>query len=378
MSKMKLLYFLPHITNSGGMERIVIDKINYLVNQGNQVCLAYFGDSSDISFFPIHGNVKRIAMREREDSGSFAGKLKSVRKLISTLCHVIESVQPDVIVNANVPVISWILPFVKKSIPKIVELHFSYDGMMIMNQELYGGNKLKSSFNNFLRRFLYPKYDRCVLLTDADKLKWSFKNAEVIPNFTNLNAYRKTDLNNKKAVCVGRLDPPKNIDLLIKAWAFVKKEVPEWELDIYGDGMFLNDYTKLIEEMHLEDVVHLKGVSSDLSNVYPYYSFFVLPSRYEGFPLVLVEAMQFGLPCVGFDITGNTTVIQNGKNGLIVKERDEKTLAKAILKLIKSPETLGNMSVRSVSSVQKYDKDKVMQMWENLFSRLIYDKRGCL
>lgn len=367
---MKLLYFLPHITNSGGMERIVIDKLNYLVEQGSQVSLAYFGKLEDKPFFPLSETVKKIPIHEREDSGSFVGKLKSVGNLISALWQMIDEVQPDVIINANAPVVSWILPFVKRRIPKVVELHFSYDGMMIMNRELYGGNKFKSAFNNFLRRSLYPKYDRCILLTEADRQKWGFKNAVVIPNFTNLNASHKTDLQNKQIACVGRLDPQKNIDLLIKSWKHVKKEAPNWNLDIYGDGIYWDDYTELISELQLDDVVHLKGVSSDLHKVYPAYSFFVLPSRYEGFPLVLVEAMQFGLPCIGFDITGNTAVIQDGRNGIIVKQRDEKDLANAILKLIKSPDILKEMSAYSVASVQRYDKEKVMQMWEDLFNQL--------
>lgn len=111
----------------------------------------------------------------------------------------------DVVVNANTPLVSWILPFICKNIPKVLELHFSYEGLRIMNKELYGKNVLKAKFNQILRQVIYPLYDKCVLLTDDDKKAWNLKNSEVIPNFTNLDSSCKSKMDGIKALSVGRL-----------------------------------------------------------------------------------------------------------------------------------------------------------------------------
>ena len=162
---MKILYLLPHITNNGGMERIVIDKINYLVNKGYKVALAYYGSKYDMPFFYIDKDVKLIPILNVNSYRKFLDKIKLVPKLFYSLLDIISEENPDVIVNANVQIVSWILPFIRKDIPKIIELHFSYEGLQIMNEEIYGNNRIKILINNFLRKYLYPVYDKCVLLT---------------------------------------------------------------------------------------------------------------------------------------------------------------------------------------------------------------------
>lgn len=368
---MKLMYFLTHITNSGGMEHIVIDKINYFAENGYEIALAYFGKETDEPFFPLSANVKKYPIDLFLDTSSLYIKGINFIKLISRLNGIIKRFSPDVIVNANAITISWILPFLKRNIPKIVELHFSYDGLMEMNKEYYGNNKFKCYINNKLRTTIYPKYHYCVLLTDTDKKKWGFRNAVVIPNFTNMHGISRNEHSAKNVICVGRLDPPKNIDLLVKSWKIVASAEPVWHLDIWGDGVLRTQIESLIVKLDLQDFVTLKGTSKKLDEEYPKYSLFVLPSRYEGFPLVLVEAMEYGLPCVGFDISGNIAVIEDGKNGIIVKKRTPEDLATAILSLIQSPSLRKKMSVYAANSIKKYSKENVMQMWTDLFNDMV-------
>lgn len=369
---MKILYFLGHITNSGGMERIVIDKINYLADSGYDVSLAYYGTKEDKTFYPLNENVKRCPIVRYDGNQSFIKRMIIAVKSIVAILRIIGWEKPNIIVNANTVIVSWILPFIRRKIPKIVELHFSYDGMLIVNEEIYGKHSMKASFNNWLRRKIYPLYDRCVLLTEDDKKRWGFHNAVVIPNFTALDSSNKTDLKSKRAVCVGRLSYQKNIDILVDAWNIVAKSHPEWNLDIYGNGELEENLKRRIDTLGLESFVTLKGVSSKVQEEYPKYSLFVLPSRYEGFPLVLVEAMSFGLPCVGFPIVGNTTVIQTGKNGLLAEERTPKCLANSLIEIIEDEVLLKSMSINAVESVKKYEKNNVMKMWQKLFDSVVH------
>ena len=123
--------------------------------------------------------------------------------------------------------------------------------------------------------------------------------------------------------------------------------------------------------MHLSSVVHLKGVSHSIGEVYSHSSFFVMSSLYEGFPLVLVEAMNCGLPCVSFDIIGANSIIDNGKNGFLVPDNNINALAEACIKLIGDRILLENMGKQAYISSARFSKSKVMQKWMDLFQKLM-------
>lgn len=162
----------------------------------------------------------------------------------------------------------------------------------------------------------------------------------------------------------------KNIDLLINAWKLVTELYPDWSLDIWGNGPLKAKLQVEIDKLNLVGKVELCGVTNNLSEIYPESSLFVLPSRYEGFPLVLVEAMSYGLPCIGFNISGNLAVIEDGHNGIIVKDRTAQKLAESICKLISSPSLLKKYSDEALSSIEKFNKEKVMNMWMDLFNKI--------
>ena len=258
-----------------------------------------------------------------------------------------------------------------RRIPKVVELHFSYAGMKIISEEMYGSNWLKKEFNYRLRRWGYPKYDRCVLLTDDDLRDWHFKNAIVIPNFTNIKPLEYNGLDKHKTVVnVGRLTPPKNQKVLVEAWAIVNNKAPNWNLEIWGNGEFYDDLTAQIHNLGLEDKVRLMGVSHHIEEVYRYASFFVLSSRYEGQPLVMIEALQSSLPCVCFAVNGVRGTIKNGDNGYIIKEMTAEALADGILKMIDHESEIPEMAQRAKESAKAFEKEEIMARWTALFEEL--------
>ena len=352
------------------MERIVIDKINYLSEKGYYISVAYFGNKDDVPFFFIDEKVHRIAICKYKGTTSFLSRLRQSIKILYVLKNIIANVDPDIIVNANTPLVSWILPFLKRGIPKVFEFHFSYRGLKIMNRELYGKNVFKSTINDLLRIAIYPLYTKCVALTEYDKKAWGFKNMVVIPNFTSIPIKHQTEMCSKRVISAGRLCYQKNQRILIDAWAIVNRQYKTWQLDIWGNGAEREMLENQIEKLGLKGIVNLKGVSQNIEEEYPYYSLFVLPSRYEGFPLVLVEAMQFGLPCIGFNIPGNNAIIEDGKNGRIVNERTPEELAEAIISTISNSDKRKRMSEYAITSVQRFDKNRVMGMWNNLFEEL--------
>lgn len=369
---MKLLYFLNSITNSGGMERIVIDKINYLVRQDNyEVALAYYGTNKDFPFFPIDERVKLYPMGGYKLGNSLLEKFAYFLYLPRIVGRLIDEVKPDIIVNANTILVSWLLPYIRRDIPKIVELHFSYIGMKIISEEMYGKNWLKKEFNYRLRKWGYPKYDRCVLLTDDDLRDWHFKNAIVIPNFTNIKPQGYNLLEKRRTVVnVGRLSSQKNQKVLVKAWSIVHERFPDWDLEIWGNGELHDELTRQISDLGLDEKVRLMGVSHHIEEVYRYASFFVLSSSYEGQPLVMIEALQSSLPCVCFAVNGVRGTIRNGENGYIIEEMTADALADGILKMMEHKEEIPVMAQRAKESAKDFEKEQIMKRWVDLFEEI--------
>ncbi|MBM6946440.1 MULTISPECIES: glycosyltransferase [Bacteroides] len=192
-----------------------------------------------------------------------------------------------------------------------------------------------------------------------------------MPNFTNFVEQVPSGLKHKKAICVGRLTHQKDMPMLIRAWKLVIEKEPEWTLDIWGRGNEYELLMDLIEETGLKKSVYLKGTTQRIETEYNQASLFVLSSRYEGFVLVLLEAMNAGLPCVSFDIPGCNNLISDGDNGIIAKERTTECLANSILKYIRlGKEEKLRMQSNALTTVAKYSKERVMQMWIQLFETL--------
>lgn len=370
---MKLLYFVNSLTNSGGIERILVDKMNYLAARPTlayEIHVSYFGKKDDALFYQLHSSIFLHPIAIEGNSRSFGKRLMVIPNLYKEIKRIVKEVSPDIIINENMKLVSYILPLTFKHIPRIYVIHFSYEGLIIMDKESFH-NPIKQYVMMWLRKTLPKKYDRFVVLTEHDRKKWNAKTVEVIPNFTNFVEQVSSNLNHKKAICVGRLTHQKDMPMLIRAWKLVVEEEPEWTLDIWGSGNEYESLKSLIGETGLEKHVFLKGTSQRIEAEYNQASLFVLSSRYEGFALVLLEAMNAGLPCVSFDIPGCNNLISDGDNGFIAKERTTECLADSILKYIRlDKEEKLKMQSNALTTVAKYSKERVMQMWMQLFDSL--------
>lgn len=370
---MKLLYFIYKIENSGGTERIVLSKINYLANQpGYEVYLSYFGN--DKSFFPIDEKVHLLPLDDSNSSGS-STRLLRFFKLIKKVKAVIRECNPDVIVNTNTIFVNWILPFVFKKISKAIELHFSYDGFKIM-----AAHSDKSKFhivtriNHVLRKTIFPMYSKCIVLTDEDVKAWGFKNCICIPNFfeakSDIPVVHPKGHFYQKAINVGRLEHQKNQELLIDAWSIVHEKYPDWTLDIWGDGSLKEELQNQISRLNLQNIVFLKGLTDNIALEYSKADFFVMSSRYEGFGLVNLESMYRGLPNVSLTNAGVRSVIVNGENGYLIEEHTPQALADGIVRQIESLDRFEEMSVSAKKTAEKFNKDYIMLKWVSLFCEL--------
>ena len=177
------------------------------------------------------------------------------------------------------------------------------------------------------------------MLTNGNKKEWKLNNLLVIPN--PLSFYPENNqlstLENKKVLAVGKHSYQKGFDRLIKSWKHVSERYPNWELDIYGTINESMGLEKLAKSLNLDHSINLYPPEKNIGEKYKEASIYVMSSRYEGFGMVLTEAMAYGVPCVSFDCPfGPSDIISHNKNGMLVENGHIETLSESIIKLIEN------------------------------------------
>jgi glycosyltransferase involved in cell wall biosynthesis len=222
----------------------------------------------------------------------------------------------------------------------------------------------------------YPRLDALVTLTDPDAREFTVflpapPKIAVIPNSARKLGGKQASLSGTTILAAGRLTPQKGFDLLIPAFARVAAEHPDWRLRICGGGHERNALQRLIDEHGLADVATLTGPVRRLGKQMQGASLFVLSSRFEGFPLILLEAMSKGLPVVSFDCpTGPREVIDDHRNGILVPAGDIDALATGILEVIADDDLRHRLGAAATLTANEYRIEAIGPKWEQLFDEL--------
>lgn len=179
----------------------------------------------------------------------------------------------------------------------------------------------------------------------------------------------------KTIVSAGRFVIEKGYDVLIKAFAKVHEKHPEYTMTIYGEGPFLDQYHKLAQELGVDDLITYPGYVKDVAASVREDGVFVLPSRYEGIPNSLIEALSVGIPCVSTDCTpgGPMFLTRGGKNGLIVPIDDTEAMMDAILRIIEDPQLAKVLETKGPEIVNELKDEVIGKMWYDAFEKIFSD-----
>lgn len=381
---MKILYCVPSLYKSGGMERILTEKANWLATHGNQIDILTTEQEGKTPFFTLDPSIKLIDLDINFNKDFNLGLLKKTRNHYrklrlyrNILKQHIKKVGYDVVVSLCGKEIEF-LGKIDISAKKVAELHFSQD-FKIQFAESMNRGKLHRLLAKWLTRSFIKStknLDALVVLTKEDENQWIKTNSNIrqIYNFTEKDTHPKKGENRietKRCIAVGRLDEQKGFDLLIPAWEKVAEKHPDWTLDIFGVGKWEDLLKNEIKSRGLTCKVNLKGQSKEIEKEMAESDFFILSSRYEGFPMVMLEAFAGGLPIVAFNCkTGPKEIITDGENGLLVAPGDTDALSRAIIRLIENPGERKKMSEKAIESMMRFDKEKIMNQWQNLFRDL--------
>lgn len=372
---MKILYLTGQLKSHGGIEKVLSMKLNSLETNFNQdVSLITYEQGKDEFIYPITSKVHYEDIQIDYDLAIHKNSLFSPVNIIKGIRHFflirkkIKLLHPDIIITPNLGYDFIFLPFIERKIPKIREIHSS----LYMRRIKPKG--IKAKLTRFIDQYFEKKYS-CIIVLNKDEQEYvNNENVRVIPNPIHANNVIPDYNFTSKTVAAGRLSPVKGFDKLIQAWEYVVKERPDLRLDIYGEGEehYVSYLKQLIVQKHLEQNITLCGCVPDLGDVLSQYSLFVCSSQTECFPMVLLEAMSFGVPVVSFDCPyGPRNIILNGKTGFLVKDQDIKELAEKVLKYYSDSKNYQVMRQNAYKNSLNYNIDKIMSLWMDLFQELI-------
>ena len=228
-------------------------------------------------------------------------------------------------------------------------------------------------------RKLYPRLDLYVALTERDAEKWRRMLGDgvkvaAMPNAVPDTGEGVSPLTDKVVLASGRLTFQKGFDRLVPVWRQVAEKHPDWELRIFGAGYQKDKLSELIAVNGLEDSTHLMGYSSQLFDEMRRASVFVMPSRFEGFPMTLLEAMSCGLPPVAYDFpNGARELVVDGVNGRLVANKDSDGMVRALCDLIEDEELRRKLGEQAPAAVDGYDIESLAARWDEILRDVAAD-----
>lgn len=359
---MHIVYFCNAINTSGGLDRIVIAKANYL-SETHTVFIVTSNQKDKNYFYDLNTNVIHIDFSEY-------GKTRTIWFERDKFKKIMRTIKPNIIVAVTGKE-SLCLPFFDSKTPKIKEMHFSKYHRIIQHKNTHYLKKIALYLLNHIEERVYSLYDRVTPLTYEDQKEWNLKNLEVIYNFPSFKSVEKASLIKKKIITVGRLDYQKGFDLLLYAWQMVCQTNSEWELIVYGEGKLKEELIALSKNLNIDDRVVFAGNTNNIQQAYLNSSIYIMSSRHEGFGLVLVEAMECGLPIVSFDCPcGPNDIITDSIDGILVENGNVELLASKLVSLIENPEEQARLAKNAIEKAKQFDIEIIMKQWESLFSRV--------
>lgn len=354
---MKIAYVMETLAICGGLERIMTDKMNYLA--GNRLCEVVLIEVYDYpggDAFELSPLVKRVRLGIKKHSSKIV-KPMTFWQVTHRVAEVIQQEKPDVMTSAGLL------------------------GVYLYGLRRYGCRMIYESHQPrftmplpWLVRRMEQNVDTVVCLTDGDAAEYRHaRRVTVIPNYLSLTASTdvETASQQHRIVALGRLEKANGYDLLIRAWQQIYHDLPDCSLHIYGEGREHEPLQTLINALQLEESVTLHSATDNPAAVYRSADIVCVTSEYEGFSLVIIEAMAHGVPVVACDVPhGPRHLLAEGRGGLLV-ERNAEAIGKAVLAIENDPELHSRLASEGPAIAARYSRERVMRLWAEEINKAI-------
>lgn len=361
----KLLMYVNSMNALGGIERVIANLSERFAQYYDVTILV---KDSPISAYPLANNIKMDSI-DTEIKMDMNSRIKRITNVFFNIFRSIRALRKylndnsyDVIYTAT-PSNVLELYYADKSIRKkiVASEHASY----------YAYNSVYKK----IKEWLYPHLQAISVPTTMDTeiyKKLGYK-VSYIPHITTYSSVHKNSLNSKRIINVGRLTSDKQQDMLLDIWKSVNEKIPDcdWKLQIIGSGEEEQNIRNKVNNLKLTNV-ELIGHTPKISEYYKDASLFVFTSKMEGFGMVLLEAMSYGVPCISFDCpSGPRDIVTNEKNGYLIDCYKEDLFSDMICKYILAPiEEKRKLSNGALETVQNWNNEAIMDKWVELFDKV--------
>ncbi|GHE38919.1 glycosyltransferase family 4 protein [Sphingobacterium griseoflavum] len=358
---MKLLFFISSL-RGGGAERVLSTVCNELVDRGHDVFLV---TNLRINFaYDIDPRIKTIELFPVPHL-----KHNVVKRYFSLYRHIrktVKEIRPDIVTSFMVDLnIHIILANMLSKVPIVASEHYSFDS--------------KHSFFRYVSRFYINRLaSKVVLLTNYDYefLGKRLPNKIVIPNPINYEPVLEDMVRQRTILAAGSINRwfQKGFDNLLRVWSEIYSSYPDWTLKIAGQGSEekLNYLKNLVSQMGLSESVVFMGFQSDMQSVFQESEVFVLSSRYEGLPMVLIEAMSQGCACISFDcISGPREIIEDRVSGVLIENQNLDEMKNKLIEVMSNSRFRTQLQRNAVIESLRFSKSKVIDKWEMMYNELL-------
>jgi glycosyltransferase involved in cell wall biosynthesis len=373
---MRILYATDQVYLQGGAEKILTQKLNYWADVfGADVCLITSEQQGKPPFFKLSDKVKHIDL----GIGYPAGTLYHPRNFGRFKAHFnrfrqeVKSFAPDAVFVISQRLFQQISPFAVGNVPVFYEYHTSHYGFAMGYKNAPSHVKLKKSVSKPLRLFVENRYTGVVFLNQTEFDYYKRRNGLIIPNFFDPSPQPDEAEKKKTVIALGRLSDHKGYDLLLESWATLEPDFPDWTLDIYGEGENRAALEAQVESLGLKSA-NINKATDKVPQKLAESAFYVLSSRVDNFPMVLLEALWAGIPVVSFDCpSGPRNILTENEDAFLVPPQNTTELARK-MKLLMLDETLRlKMGEAGRRNVTRFSPEKVMGQWKALVEK--YSKK---
>ena len=383
---MTIAYIYPAFINVGGADKIIINKANYMADRwGYEVYLITDSQNGLPTFFPLSPKVHLVDLGinffQQYQYGPLkrlAVYLKLMRRYEKGLNRMLGQIRPDVVISTFSRDAKFVGLFKKYAKAAIAEVHTTKKNIRALpNLRLKGGAySLLAAYIEHQLNASALRFDEVVVLNTLEEELWApVRKVKVINNAVQYYPLETNPLTEKSVIYVGRAEYEKAPDRLIEVWRLVAQRHPDWTLRMFCTGAMLDELKAKVQEYGLQQQIAFMPPTRNMLQEYMSSSICVLTSRFEGFPVVLQEAMGCGIPCVSFNCpSGPRYIITDQEDGYLVRDGDIDGFAEKVCLLMEDEALRRRLGRQAKLSMARYGADVIMAQWRELFERLTKGK----
>lgn len=350
--------FVVNSLVSGGAERVLILLANYFNKMGHQVSIITFNEPE---IWKPNDGITRVRLHHGKIKNHM---IRSFKNLTQYYYH--KKNRPDVLISFMIET-NLIAIMVSK-----------FFGIKIIASEHNNHLEETNALGRITRKYMYKFSNALTVLTNFDKKFYKTRNVNVfvMPNPCTFDVYQEENRNRSKTIlAVGALNRyhHKGFDNLLKMIGPVLDNNPGWKLRLVGGGEEGTNFLKaLAKKENLNDNIIFEGFSTEVSDIMRDSEIYIMTSRFEGLPMVLLEAMSQGMACISYDcISGPAEIITHNVNGLLIDNQNSEAMCNELDLLIKNPEKRIELAKKSINSLDRYNIDTIYKKYLNIFESIL-------